>query len=78
MEIEAATALGKYIGAGVACIGMAGAAIGVGNAANGYLSGALRNPAAADQQRGNFFVGMALAEAMGLFAFVIAAVLAFT
>ncbi len=30
MELEGATALGKYIGAGMACTGMGGAGIGVG------------------------------------------------
>ena len=36
-------ALGQAIGAGLACIGMGGAAIGVGNVFAAYLSGALRN-----------------------------------
>jgi len=38
MEAEAA----KYIGAGIACFGMAGAGIGVGNLFSNYLAGALR------------------------------------
>jgi len=38
MEAEAA----KFIGAGLACLGMAGAGIGVGNLFGQYLSGALR------------------------------------
>ena len=42
--------LGKYLGAGLACIGMAGAAMGVGNVAGNYLAGALRNPSAAASQ----------------------------
>ena len=40
----------KYIGAGLACIGMGGAGIGVGNIFGNFLSGALRNPSAADGQ----------------------------
>ena len=36
--------MGAFIGAGLACIGMGGAAIGVGHVAGNYLSGALRNP----------------------------------
>ena len=77
MEIEAAAALGKYIGAGLACIAMAGAGIGVGHVAGNFLSGALRNPSAANQQIGNFFVGIAFAEALGIFGFVVALLLLF-
>ena len=76
MENEVVTAVatadwGKYIGAGLACIGMAGAAMGVGNVAGNYLSGALRNPSAAASQVGNLFVGAALVEALGILAFVL-------
>ncbi len=35
-----------------------------------FLSGALRNPSAAGSQIGNLFVGAALAEALGILAFV--------
>ncbi len=68
--------LGSYIGAGLACIGMAGAGIGVGNVAGNFLAGALRNPSAASQQQTNFFIGMAFAEALGIFSFLIAILLA--
>ena len=37
----------KYIGAGIACIGMGGAGIGVGIIFGNYLAAALRNPSAA-------------------------------
>ncbi len=40
MEAEAA----KYIGAGLATLGMIGAGIGVGTIFSGFLQGALRNP----------------------------------
>ena len=40
----------KYIGAGLACLGMAGAGIGLGNLFGQFLSGALRNPSAAAGQ----------------------------
>ena len=36
--------MGKLIGAGLACTGMGGAAIGVGHVVGNFLSGALRNP----------------------------------
>ncbi len=43
MEAEAA----KFIGAGLATLGMIGAGIGVGTVFSGFLQGALRNPGAA-------------------------------
>ena len=46
MEADAA----KLIGAGIACIGMGGAGVGVGTLFGHYLAGAIRNPAAADGQ----------------------------
>ena len=73
MEAEAA----KFIGAGIAAIGMAGAAIGVGNIFGSFLSGALRNPSAAPGQMANLFVGIAFAEALGIFSFLIALLLMF-
>lgn len=74
MEAEAA----KYIGAGLACLGMAGAGIGVGNLFGQYLSGALRNPSAAQGQFGNLIFGFAVTEAMGIFSLLIAILLLFT
>lgn len=62
---------GKAIGAGLAMTGMIGAGIGVGNIFGNFLSGALRNPSAAGGQIGNLFVGAALAEALGILAFVL-------
>ena len=41
------------IGAGLACIALVGAGIGIGNVFGSYLSGALRNPAAAAGQTTN-------------------------
>jgi F-type H+-transporting ATPase subunit c len=64
-------AAAKYIGAGLATLGMIGAGIGVGNIFGNFLSGALRNPSAAASQIGNLFVGAALAEALGILAFVL-------
>ena len=66
MEAEAA----KLIGAGIAMSGMIGAGIGVGNLFGQFLAGARRNPSAAGSQIGNLFVGAALAEALGILAFV--------
>ncbi|MEM6974183.1 MAG: F0F1 ATP synthase subunit C [Pseudomonadota bacterium] len=77
MEAEAAALLGKYIGAGLACLAMAGAGIGVGHVAGNFLAGALRNPAAAQQQTATLFIGMAFAEALGIFGLVVAFLLLF-
>ena len=68
----------KYIGAGIASIGMGLAALGVGNIFGNFLSGALRNPTAADGQFGRAFVGAALAEGLGIFSLVVALLLLFT
>jgi F-type H+-transporting ATPase subunit c len=68
MEAEAA----KFIGAGIACFGMAGAAIGVANIFGNFLSGALRNPSAAPSQFSNLIFGFAVTEALGIFSLVIA------
>ncbi|MGV9005120.1 MAG: F0F1 ATP synthase subunit C [Brevundimonas sp.] len=72
--VEAAAATvdaAKAIGAGLATLGMIGAGIGVGNIFGNFLAGALRNPSAAGSQIGNLFVGAALAEALGILAFVL-------
>jgi F-type H+-transporting ATPase subunit c len=65
----------KYIGAGLACFGMAGAGIGLGNLFGQFLAGALRNPSAADSQRGTLLLG--LTEALGIFSLLIALLLLF-
>lgn len=69
--------MGKFIGAGLAAIGMGAAGIGVGNIAGNFLAGALRNPAAAQGQTPMLFVGIALAEALGIFSFLVALLLLF-
>jgi F-type H+-transporting ATPase subunit c len=73
MDAEAA----KYIGAGLATLGMIGSALAVGNIFGNFLNGALRNPSAAASQIGNLFVGAALAEALGILAFVLGVLMIF-
>lgn len=70
-------AMGRMIGAGLACIGMGGAATGVGHVVGNYLAGALRNPAAAGGQTATMFIGIAFAEGLGIFSFVVALLLMF-
>ncbi|MBX3490516.1 MAG: F0F1 ATP synthase subunit C [Parvibaculum sp.] len=73
MEAEAA----KLIGAGIACIALAGAGVGIGTIFGNYLAGALRNPTAAQGQFGNALLGFALAEATGLFGLAVAFLILF-
>ena len=66
-----------HIGAGLAAIGSGAAAIGVGTVAGNYLAGALRNPSAATSQMATLFIGIAFAEALGIFAFLVSLLLMF-
>jgi F-type H+-transporting ATPase subunit c len=67
----------KYIGAGLACIGMGGAGVGVGNIFGSYLAAAIRNPSAADGQFTRLIFGFAVTEALAIFSLVIAFLLLF-
>ena len=71
MDAEAA----KYIGAGIACLGMGGAGVGLGQIFGNYLAGALRNPSAADGQFGRLILGFAVTEALGIFSLLVALLL---
>jgi F-type H+-transporting ATPase subunit c len=62
----------KLIGAGIACIGMGGAGVGVGIIFGQYLQAAMRNPSAAAGQFGNLIFGFAVTEALGIFSLAIA------
>ncbi|MBQ4874871.1 MAG: F0F1 ATP synthase subunit C [Rickettsiaceae bacterium H1] len=73
MEMEAI----KYIGVGLTTLGMFGAALGVGNIFSTMLNGIARNPESEEQLKKYVYTGAALAEAMGLFAFVLALLLIF-
>ena len=70
-------AAAKLIGAGIACIGMAGAGIGMGMIFGNYLAAAVRNPSAAQSQFGNLIFGFAVTEALGIFSLLIALLLLF-
>ena len=72
-DLEAA----KMIGAGLAAIALAGAGVGIGIIFGNYLSGAMRNPSAAQKQFPNLLLGFALAEATGLFGLVVALIILF-
>ena len=67
----------KYIGAGLAMTGLIGAGAGLGILFGNYLQAAIRNPAGAASQQTMLFLGMALTETMGLFAFVVSLLILF-
>jgi F-type H+-transporting ATPase subunit c len=67
----------KYIGAGLATMGLIGAGMGLGTLFSGFLQGALRNPSAAPGAQPMLFLGLALTEALGIFALVIALIILF-
>ena len=69
--------MGAYIGAGLACMGMGGAAIGVGKIVGDFLNAALSMRHRSAGQNANMFVGIAFAEALGIFSFLVALLLMF-
>ena len=69
--------MGQFIGAGLAGLGCGISALGVGNVAANFLSGALRNPSAAAAQTATLFIGIAFAEALGIFSFLVGLLLMF-
>lgn len=73
MELEAL----KFVGAGLTAFGMLGAAIGVGNLFAALMNGIARNPSAEPKMAKYVYVGAGLAEAMGLFALVVALIILF-
>jgi F-type H+-transporting ATPase subunit c len=77
MDPHSLVLVAKYIGGGLAAVGTGAAAIGVGNLFGQFLSGALRNPSAAQGQFANLLFGFAVTEALGIFAFVVALLLIF-
>ena len=70
MDGPSAILAAHAIGAGIACIGMGCAGIGLGHIFGNYLAGAIRNPAAADGQFGRMI--------LGIFSLLIALILLFT
>ena len=73
MDLQAA----KFIGAGMATIGLAGAGAGIGMVFSGLITGVSRNPAMRAQLFTYAILGFALSEATGLFALMIAFLLLF-
>ena len=67
----------KYIGAGLATIGLAGAGVGIGTVFGALIIGISRNPAYKDELFRMAILGFALTEAIALFALMIAFLLLF-
>ena len=61
----------KYIGAGLAAIGLTGAGIGIGSVFSSLIASTARNPALRGQLFTYAILGFALAEATGLFALMV-------
>jgi len=60
-------AAAKFIGAGIACSGLLGAAVGIGLIFASLIASTSRNPEKAGQLFSLAILGFALAEATGLF-----------
>lgn len=68
--------IGIFIGAGLACLALMGAALAIGNIFSSYFQGSFRNPTVAKDMFTNLIIGAGLAEAAGILGFVIAIILA--
>jgi len=77
VDIETATVLAKYLGAGFAMIGTIGAGIGIGLAVGGAVQAMGRNPDAASLIQTNMILGVAFSEAIGIFCLVVSLILLF-
>ncbi|KJV55723.1 ATP synthase subunit C family protein [Orientia chuto str. Dubai] len=68
----------KYIAVAFMAFGMAGAALGVASIFNALMNSIARNPSATEDLQKAALIGAGLAEAMGLFSFILAILLMFT
>lgn len=67
----------KAVGAGLAMIGALGPGIGIGLLVQGALESIGRNPDAAGQIQTNMILGIAFAEAIAIYALVVALIILF-
>ena len=67
----------KYIGIGLCSIAMAGAAIAIGNIFTAFFNSIARNPSASAKIEKYIYIAVGLAEAMGIFAVLLAFLILF-
>ena len=67
----------KFIGAGIAAIGLAGAGVGIGVVFSALILGISRNPSLKDEMFKMAILGFALTEAIALFVLMIVFLLLF-
>jgi F-type H+-transporting ATPase subunit c len=67
----------KFVGAGLAMIGAAGAGVGIGLTVQGALQGMARNPDSYGNLFTNMILGIAFSEAIAIYCLVIAFLLMF-
>lgn len=67
----------KAIGAGIAACGMVGAGIGLGTVFGKFFEAVARQPSLENSLKTYLFIGLALVEAIALFAFVISMIIVF-
>ena len=67
----------KFIGAGLATIGLAGAGVGIGTVFGALVLGVSRNPSLKDELFKTAILGFALTEAIALFSLMMAFLILF-
>lgn len=80
MDVAAAQALAeglKLVGAGLAMTGAIGAGAGIGIVVGGAVQGIARNPDASGTIQANMILGIAFAEAVAIYALVVALIILF-
>lgn len=77
IQIDSLIEAGKFIGAGSATIGVAGAGVGIGVIFGNFLLAYARNPNLAGSFFGYVLLGFALCEAIALFALMMAFLILF-
>ena len=80
MDVDATAQIGqglKAIGAGMAMLGAIGAGGGIGILVSGAVQGIARNPDASGDIQTNMILGIAFAEAVAIYALVVALIILF-
>lgn len=75
MDLESAKTIGMALAAG---LGVIGPGIGIGLIVQGTVEAMGRNPEASGKLQATMFIGIAFAEALAIFALVIAFIIKFT